>query len=204
MFYTIYKVTNNLNGKIYIGKHQTRNLDDGYMGSGKHLKYAIKKYGLENFTKEILHVFDNEVDMNAKEAELVTEDFLKEDTNYNLCPGGQGGWGYINLNRFQNTELANNARRKWLLENKDKMHRDGRKYNTSNATEAFKRIYPNGTKGMLGRTHNIETKQKMSAAASSKNNSQYGSMWITDGTNNRKIKKTEEIPSGWVKGRKIK
>lgn len=96
MHYTIYKITNKINGKIYIGKHQTNDLNDDYMGSGKRLASAIKKHGIDNFEKEILFDFDNEEEMNAKESELVTEDFVKKDTNYNLCPGGQGGWGYIN------------------------------------------------------------------------------------------------------------
>ena len=64
MFYTIYKITNNVNGKYYIGKHQTKDLNDGYMGSGKFIKRAIEKYGVKNFTKEIIHVFDNEKDRN--------------------------------------------------------------------------------------------------------------------------------------------
>ena len=98
MFFTVYQITNNVNGKIYIGKHQTKDLNDDYMGSGKYLRCAIEKYGIENFNKEILFQFDNETDMNAKEAELVTEDFCLRKDTYNICPGGQGGWGYINNN----------------------------------------------------------------------------------------------------------
>lgn len=45
--YTIYKTTNKIDGKIYIGKHETQDLKDGYLGSGTHLKRAIKKYGEE-------------------------------------------------------------------------------------------------------------------------------------------------------------
>lgn len=91
MKYTIYQITNKLNGKIYIGKHQTENIDDGYFGSGVALKEAIKKYGKEFFEKEILFVFNTEQEMNAKERELITEDFVKRKDTYNLGVGGEGG-----------------------------------------------------------------------------------------------------------------
>ena len=90
-YYTIYKVTNNINGKFYIGKHQTKKLNDHYYGSGKKLLAAIKKYGKENFSKEILFVFETEKEMNDTEKELITEDFVKRPDTYNVGVGGEGG-----------------------------------------------------------------------------------------------------------------
>lgn len=91
MLFIVYKTTNLLNNRYYIGMHRTENIDDGYLGSGKILKRAIKKYGKENFKREVLFIFDNENDMILKEAELVNEEFCKSDDNYNVATGGSGG-----------------------------------------------------------------------------------------------------------------
>ena len=95
-FYLIYKITNNLNQKFYIGKHKTDNLDDNYFGSGKHLKNAQEKYGLENFTKTILFYCANEEEMNLLEKTVVTQEFCNRDDVYNINEGGEGGWNYVN------------------------------------------------------------------------------------------------------------
>lgn len=91
MKYTIYKITNIINGKVYIGKHQTMNPTDDYFGSGKAIKQAIKKYGKKNFNKEVLFIFDSEEEMNVMERKLITEDVVNDPTSYNIGVGGEGG-----------------------------------------------------------------------------------------------------------------
>lgn len=63
----VYKTTNLLNGKIYIGQHTTENPDDGYMGSGVYLQKAIKEDGKENFTREIISWADSKKDLDHAE-----------------------------------------------------------------------------------------------------------------------------------------
>jgi len=212
-YYTIYKITNEINGKIYIGSHKTNNLNDNYMGSGKYLTHAIQKHGIENFTKEILYVFDTPEQMYAKEAELVNENFLVETNTYNLKVGGFGGWDYINNNEelriAKNKKARKNANKKGALEKAKKAKAElmkdpvyvkqiGQKISEANK----------GKPGIFkGKKHSQESRKKMSLSSKGKTvgekNSQYGTIWITNGQENKKIKKDSIIPSGWYKGRKI-
>ena len=98
MHYYLYEIRNNLNGKIYVGVHKAKSLDDGYMGSGKIIRRAIMKHGISNFSKVILETFENAKAMYAREKEVVTEEFLARDDVYNLRRGGHGGFEYINKN----------------------------------------------------------------------------------------------------------
>lgn len=104
MRYTIYKVTNKINGKYYIGKHQTTNIMDNYLGSGKAIKNAIKIYGKDSFIKEILFDFDNEYEMNCKEKELITEKVVLDKMSYNLGIGGEGGPHFKDKNHSEESK----------------------------------------------------------------------------------------------------
>lgn len=212
VFYVIYKITNNLNGKIYIGKHQTEDLNDAYMGSGKILRRAIAKHGRDNFSKEILHVFTEEAEMNAKEAEIVSAEFVKSDSNYNLCPGGRGGFGYINSNpemflterRLRSLNLGSKQFQKMYSEDDSfrANHLEHLRTVGHLGRQRSKENNPNGP--FFGKTHLEETKEKLRRSKNrGSDNPQYGTMWITNGHNNRKIKRLDPVPEGWYKGRSM-
>lgn len=86
----IYKIINKINGKWYIGK--TNGRDPSYMGSGKILKHAYKKHGLENFEKVILETCSTEEELNLREIHWISSTNATTDPmSYNLVEGGTGG-----------------------------------------------------------------------------------------------------------------
>lgn len=93
--YCIYRITNNINGKAYIGKHQYFNENDPmgkYKGSGKILKQAYSKYGVENFSIEILKSRIPSEEVNEREKEYIAAERAFGKAQYNIQKGGQGGW----------------------------------------------------------------------------------------------------------------
>lgn len=94
-YHYFYKITNNINNHFYYGIHSTNNIDDGYMGSGSRLHHAYKKYGIENFTKEILKYFDTREELAQYEADVVTEELVLDENCYNISCGGEK-WCTIN------------------------------------------------------------------------------------------------------------
>lgn len=217
MFYTIYKITNLINNKIYIGKHQTLNLDDGYMGSGKALKAAINKYGVECFKKEILHVFDNEADMNAAEKKLV---ILGEDS-YNLCPGGHGGFGYINSNI--ELRVAKNKKARAIANSNGALEKakarvaelnqdpQWREWRANLWRKSVYQKYPDGScfRTFAGKKHTDASKKKIGEANKrlvGAANSQHGTCWVRNESGNKKIR-IEDLEKylelGYIKGRKM-
>jgi group I intron endonuclease len=87
--HSVYCTTNIVNGKFYIGKHSSSNANDGYLGSGEILKRAIKKYGRENFTKDIIGTFQDEEQAYRYER-LIVGHYIKDRLCYNIAEGGRG------------------------------------------------------------------------------------------------------------------
>lgn len=160
MRFTIYKITNKLNGKIYIGKHQTENANDQYYGSGKAIRDAIRKYGKENFTKEILFDFDTEDEMNLKERELITEEFVAREDTYNLGVGGEGGAhfkGKKHSDEVRERIKQTNKERDWSFLKGRVPHNKGKKDD-----EETRMRKADACKNRPNRISDEETKQKIS------------------------------------------
>ena len=163
------------------------------MGSGKLVKRAIKKHGLENFSKEILHVFDNEEDMNAKEAELV----ILCEQSYNICPGGQGGFGHINQNEELRTRASINCKLKLLGTTRP----DNIKQKISSTKKSRLKNHPHN---WLNKKHSEKTKQKMSNTKIGKKTHSFNTLVINDGLKNKHIQKNDlqyYTDLGWTRGR---
>jgi hypothetical protein len=184
---------------------------DGYMGSGKVIKRAIEKYGVNNFQKVILETFENSEAMYAREKEIVTEEFLSRDDVYNLRRGGLGGFEYIN--KTGKNLYGSNGQLGYGLENlefgRNRIHTIEENLRLS---KMMIKKYALGeiTPGFLGKIHSEETKKiigsKNSKSSMGEKNSQFGSKWIysLEFKVSKKIKKEDPISIGWIEGRKIK
>jgi hypothetical protein len=177
MFYTIYQIKNVVNGKIYIGMHQTKDLNDSYMGSGLKLRNAYNKYGFENFKKEILFILDSREEMIQKEKELVTEEFCRRQDTYNICIGGHGG----------------GIRKGAVLSDETKQKIS----NTNKIVMQDKEIRQKISESAKQRVWNQDFKDKTSKRVSN-------TIWIKKDNETKMIQPEElekHIKEGWIKGR---
>jgi hypothetical protein len=170
----IYKTTNLINGKFYIGKHSTYRINDRYLGSGILIKLAIKKYGRENFKKEILFISNDLTECYKKETELVTEDLVQSELCYNTTLGGKGG-GLGELNGMYNRRhtpealekirIASLNQKPFTQEIRDKISHAHKGKITSEETKRKISIAKKGIK------ESLETRQKKSLSRKGKRHS---------------------------------
>jgi hypothetical protein len=210
MYYYVYQITNLLNGKIYVGKHKSAKhpSENEYYGSGKQITAAIKKYGIENFKKEVLYYCSSLEEMADKEGEIVTEDFVKRLDTYNMHKGGPGGWDHYNgsnehsensrkggkksakrLNEFIAEQKANNT--EWWQNWHSKVIESNRSKNCNSWLN-------------ISEEETQRRRQQQSDNAVGHKNSQYGKIWISNVLTKqvKRITITDTIPQGWVRGKK--
>jgi hypothetical protein len=203
-YHFLYKTTNLLTNKYYVGVHSTSNLKDGYLGSGKRLRYSIRKYGKENFQIEILEFFDSREALMIKERSLVNESLLQDPMCMNLRLGGDGG--FLPEHQKLGSLVGNQQLQKKL---KDPDFYVKWKHSMS---EGLKKAYKEGRREKKfggwnkGKSLNEDHKKKIGLANSVKQkgskNSQFGIKfkWINDGFRNAKLV-DEKIPEGWKLGK---
>jgi len=211
VYYIIYKITNLVNDKIYVGCHKTNNINDDYMGSGKQLVEAQQKYGIEHFKKEILHIFDNSDDMFAKEKEIVDESFINRNDTYNLKTGGFGGWDHINTQPVSNkrkTQLKNRMRSvgKSNKGTSTVIDKDGKKFRVAKDDPRLLSGelvgHTTGYMAAYDKNGNFFYVKKddprlLSGELVSNNKGKY---YITNGKDRKLISPNDTIPEGWYKG----
>jgi hypothetical protein len=207
MFYTVYKTTNLINGKIYVGLHVTEDLNDDYLGSGRQIRDAIKKYGKENFKREYIKICETPEEMYNLEAEIVNEDFVKRLDTYNMKTGGTGSWYHINSNPEEKKKSSSRGGKK-QAQNPDNpfYNKEWQKnFNSMNNPEIVRTI------GAKANTPEAIAKKKetwkKTGRGKGEKNSQFGTCWIYHPDHgNKKISKNELdkfLSLGYIKGRKI-
>lgn len=208
MYYYVYQITNLLNNKIYVGKHKsaTHPSENEYYGSGKQITAAIKKYGIENFKKEVLHYCLSLEEIADKEAEVVTEDFVKRIDTYNMHKGGPGGWDHYNgskehsANSSKGGKMTANRPIKFIAEEK------------ANNTDWYKQWYASvcvtnqqRQEKALSRESREKRKNtfKEIGHAQGAKNSQFGRIWISNVLTKevKRITINDTVPEGWVSGK---
>lgn len=162
MIHYIYKITNTINNKVYVGIHSTNNINDGYMGSGVALKSAFKKYGLSNFTKEVIQTANTREEVSNLETQIVTEEFCKLTTNYNLKTGGDECCAHHESTR-KKMSIAQTGRKR-TPERIEQMRQHMLKNNPMQNEESRNKV----RQSKLGKPRSQELKDKVSATLKGK------------------------------------
>lgn len=168
----IYKTTNLINKKQYIGKHIGK-INDSYLGSGINIKAAIKKYGKENFKKEILYIAKDEEDMNEKEKYYIKKyNAIDDSMFYNIAEGGEGGYvtkGYSKEQRLNTNKKISEALRgenhpnygkELTNDHKQKISKSLKEYWTEERRKERSEKYSGKNNPMYGKHHTKESKAK--------------------------------------------
>jgi hypothetical protein len=204
----LYKTTCDITGRYYVGMHSTDNLEDGYMGSGKRLRYSIRKHGKENHTKEILEFFENRLLLIEAEKKAITSEMVLDINCMNLKEGGSGGFSNKEHQLKCSKAGALSTNKKRWIDNREKSIEEFKIKQKFRCQDPIVRA--NIINNLVyGQKHSEETKQLMSekrkGTGTGEKNSQFGTCWVTKDGLNKKIKKDlleTYLNEGWFQGRR--
>ena len=186
MYGYIYLTINKINHKTYVGQKKLKNKNwdkDNYLGSGKLIKCAIKKYGKKNFEKFLIQFCYSKEELDKQEIFWIAEYRKRGLAQYNIANGGEGNAGYKHSEEAKKKiseamkVYTYNKGRHLSEETKKKMSEShkGKHY-----SEETKRKMSESQKGkniwMKGRHFSEETKKKMSEARKGNTNNR-GKHW---------------------------
>lgn len=178
----VYKITNNINRRYYVGVRTYDGIvqNDPYMGSGKIIRLAIKKQGIQNFSKQILGIFHDKSLAYAFQKILVNQQFVDNPMTYNIKIGGVGGSTNKGIPHSEQTKRKigdANRRRVWTDQSRLKMSQS--KKNISDETRA--KIKSARAKQVITQ----QTKKKMGLSRMGNKNAA-GSKWSQQRRNKHK------------------
>lgn len=149
------------------------------MGSGKRLNQAYKKYGKENFKKEIIKFFDSAKDAYEYESKIVNDTLIEDVNCYNLVCGGKSPCKDKILVKYKDSD-------KYFFINRDK-------YDTNIHSTTW-----------TNKHHNKEVKEKIRNSMLSRQSSVNKRIWVSKDGITKYIRKTlldDYIKNGWMLGR---
>lgn len=180
-YHFIYKTTNLVNGRYYIGQHSTNKIDDNYLGSGRWLMRAINKYGRKNFSREIICFASSHSDLNRIERILVNEKTIKDPKSYNIAIGGDGGFSHSlksrNLIRITSKKMWNN-----MNDNEKIIHCKKIKIGLDNRSEFLKNKTLKAAATALSKKWETDQsyREKMSSESSARMKRRYESLSVDE------------------------
>lgn len=223
MYGYIYKTTNLINEKIYVGqKHSDKFLGNIYLGSGKRLLSAIKHYGKENFEVQLIECVETKEEMDEREIYWIKYfDATNKDIGYNISLGGNVNRTMVGENNpFFGKHHTEESKQKMSSNNKKTMlgkhHTEetkqkisignkGKKMSDESKKKLSDNAKTNDNYGMKGKQVSNQTKEKISQAKRGVPSKAKGKIHITNDIEDKMIK-WEELQSyldlGWRRGRK--
>lgn len=203
----IYITTNIINGKRYIGQRRFINNWESYLGSGQIIKKAIKKYGKENFFRDIIEIAYSKEELNKLEEQWIESyNATKRNDFYNIAHGGNSGSKFEGKSEYEMLKIKqkiskSNKNKIVSIETRQKMSKIAKNNFTTGKVKPW-------NKGKIGLyNHSEKTKEKdkylkngipKSEAYKGENNPNYGNCYSEEIKDKMKLIWKERIDNGYI------